>query len=304
MTASRQPPAPDSDLESTPRPAMPRALLVMRGPFLGKIIEIPDAGMIIGRSDECDLIVGTARDGTSRRHARVYQKNGTMRIKDLGSTNGLFLNGRGCRRGKLKTGDRIEIGHTLIKALSDVDEIEFHSKLYDMAIHDPLTGLFNRSHLREAAPSKSKARMSAILFDIDSFKTINDTHGHPAGNTVLLEVARLIRGSMPETVLSFRYGGDEFLILLPGTTIEYAVVMAERFRRKVEAHDFRHAGTSIPVTVSIGVAETDGVGKRLEGLILAADEALYTAKDDGRNRVRHGTGDDRNQTRRLAPFAV
>ncbi len=297
---------PDSDTFPPAPRISPRALFVMRGPFLGRLVEIPEDGLTIGRAEDCGLIVGTARDGTSRRHARVFTHQGMTRIEDLGSTNGMLLNGHVCRKGRLFAGDRLEIGRTLIKAIADEDEINFHKKLYEMTIRDPLTGLYNRSYLdealrRELTSGGHRRRMSVILFDLDNFKRVNDSYGHPAGNTVLKEMASLVGSMVPQGSSCFRYGGDEFLMLMPGIGIERAVVLAERFRRQIAGHRFRHENSVIPVSISIGVSEVSRKNARAETLILAADEALYQAKNSGRNKVVHAPGDD-NSTRRISPL--
>ena len=162
------------------------------------------------------------------------------------------------------------------------------------AKHDALTGLANRHVLNRRTAEiwgdakTSRFPVSLILIDIDHFKSYNDVYGHSAGDTCLKRVAaRLIAELRGAEDLAVRYGGEEFLLLLPRTPIETALVIAERIRASVEALAIPHTGTASVgfVTVSVGVAAADA-SISIENLINAADSALYEAKRQGRNLVR------------------
>lgn len=161
-----------------------------------------------------------------------------------------------------------------------------------MATMDPLTGAFNRRTFHDIAEREiARARragqpLSIILVDIDHFRPINDRHGHRAGDVVLQKMADVIRGALRKEDMLVRYGGEEFLVLLPDVPGPGAVVVAGRIRKAVEAESFEVAGNKIPVTVSVGVsARLDEGPESIEGLLARADEALALAKQRGRNRV-------------------
>jgi two-component system cell cycle response regulator len=162
----------------------------------------------------------------------------------------------------------------------------------ELAITDPLTGLFNRRYLEthltnliEHFSNRGK-HLSILAVDVDFFKAINDTHGHDAGDKVLQELAMRIKESTRSIDLCCRTGGEEFILVLPTTEKAAAMVIAERLRKYVASRSFV-AGpkAGIPVTISIGVASLAETGDTFEKLLKRADEALYAAKREGRNRV-------------------
>ena len=163
----------------------------------------------------------------------------------------------------------------------------------EMAITDPLTGLYNRrymeSHLSslvEQAASRGKP-LTALVLDIDYFKSINDTHGHDAGDDVLREFATRIKKSIRGIDLACRYGGEEFVIIMPETDMAVATIVAERLRRRIASEPFsiQQGSGSIEVTISIGIATLDTADDSAATILKRADQALYRAKRDGRNRV-------------------
>ena len=161
-----------------------------------------------------------------------------------------------------------------------------------MATMDPLTGTYNRRTFHEIAEREiSRARragqpLSIIILDIDHFRPINERHGHRAGDAVLQRIADVVRGALRKEDMLVRYGGEEFLVLLPDVPGPGAVVVAGRIRKAVEAQAFEVGGTAVPVTVSVGVsARLDEGPESIEGLLARADEALSLAKQRGRNRV-------------------
>ena len=164
--------------------------------------------------------------------------------------------------------------------------------LREQATHDPLTCLWNRSSImdiltRELAKAEREASsVGVIMADLDHFKEINDTFGHLAGDAVLCEAAKRMQASMRSYDAVGRYGGDEFLIVLPGSTNSTAVHLAERLRSALSREPVRLAESSVAFTISLGVSKSiPGEGMSPELVIRAADEALYRSKELGRNRV-------------------
>jgi diguanylate cyclase (GGDEF)-like protein len=173
-----------------------------------------------------------------------------------------------------------------------------NAKLRELSIRDELTGLYNRRHLTERLQQESERgkrygqHFSVALIDIDHFKNINDSHGHSIGDEVLVEFASILRqqvriidhvGHSPDGTLG-RFGGEEFMIILPGTSLEGAVVCLERMRDAVARTAFQTSAGPIGVTFSAGLA-AQGVLETAEALLQRADEALYRAKECGRNRL-------------------
>jgi two-component system cell cycle response regulator len=162
----------------------------------------------------------------------------------------------------------------------------------ELAVTDSLTGLYNRRYMEghldtlvEEGASAGKP-VSLLIFDIDYFKAVNDTHGHPAGDTVLKEFARRISQNVRGVDLACRLGGEEFVVVMPDTDLAYALMVAERLRQRIAEAPFRvNDTTSLSITVSIGIAVTEGPSDSAPKLLERADHALYRAKRDGRNRV-------------------
>jgi diguanylate cyclase (GGDEF)-like protein len=160
----------------------------------------------------------------------------------------------------------------------------------EMAIRDELTGINNRRHVMELLDyEKNRSLRSGNFFclamlDIDRFKNVNDRHGHLAGDAVLRAVATTIKTTLRNTEFCGRYGGEEFLIILTQTDIKGALIFAERVRTNIEEIQFPDLGPNFKVTVSIGLSEHQ-IGEDVDNIISRADEALYRAKNGGRNRV-------------------
>ena len=170
--------------------------------------------------------------------------------------------------------------------------LEANERLRHMSQTDGLTGLDNRRHLEERlAEMFEHARrlneaFACVMCDLDRFKSVNDEHGHQAGDAVLKQFARILRDEVREIDRAGRYGGEEFMLLLPGTVLDAAVTFAERVRKHVEAHTFTFDQTSIKRTASFGVSAWPHPRiQNCDGLMRAADDALYVAKETGRNRV-------------------
>ena len=171
---------------------------------------------------------------------------------------------------------------------------KLNTRLADQARTDPLTGLGNRLRMQEdleilrVRAGRYDQTYCTILLDIDSFKSYNDTHGHPAGDEVLRKIAKAIESHCRSGDTAYRYGGEEFLIILPEQSLETGAKVAGRLRRAVEKLHIPHEakGSSGVITLSLGLSILEsGTDKSPEALLEEADEALYQAKEDGRNRV-------------------
>ena len=172
-------------------------------------------------------------------------------------------------------------------------ELEVANKrLRKLSITDGLTELFNHRHVHELLHDewerslRSGEPVGVAMLDLDRFKSINDTYGHPTGDVILYETARIIRETAREIDMVGRYGGEEFIAILPNTSEEDAARFAERVREQVESHVYRDESNEIRMTVSCGVASAPATGvDSPEALLKSADAALYVAKESGRNRV-------------------
>ncbi len=167
---------------------------------------------------------------------------------------------------------------------------EFNHRLRVMAETDGLTGLDNRRHIEETLTeffhhaTRLNEPLSVVMCDLDKFKSVNDTYGHQAGDAVLQQFAAILKGTAREIDRVGRYGGEEFLCLLPGTVLDAAVTFAERVRKEVEGHTFTFEGGSLHRTASFGVAGWPHPSVASpDALVKAADDALYVAKETGRN---------------------
>ncbi len=174
------------------------------------------------------------------------------------------------------------------------------------SITDPLTGLYNRAYFEKylaaqarilaenMLPDSCHRNLSVVMFDIDHFKKVNDVYGHQAGDYVLKTVAELISSTFRKTDVVCRYGGEEFLAILPATEVNGAIQAADKLRKLVADAKFSYASKNIPVTISCGVAQLR-IGKETpEETISRADSALYFSKETGRNRVSVNDGVSRN----------
>jgi two-component system cell cycle response regulator len=169
---------------------------------------------------------------------------------------------------------------------------ELNDKLRQISLTDGLTQVENRRSLEERLHDmwqhsvRLHEPIALVMCDIDKFKSVNDQYGHQAGDSVLKEFAQLLKGEAREIDRVGRYGGEEFLLILPGTVLDAAVTFAERLREKVEHHIFTYAGGTLCRTMSCGVAASPHPRvKDQEALLKASDDALYVAKETGRNRV-------------------
>ena len=189
----------------------------------------------------------------------------------------------------------------LIAVLTDISErvqaeMDVHilnTQLREMASHDALTGLYNRRYLEDSFErelirvARQNHPLSVVMGDLDHFKIVNDTYGHQTGDEVLREFARMMKLYARGSDICCRYGGEEFLLVLPDMAEDKACERAEQLREAIAAVPVTVGTASIRVTASFGVATFPQHGKTGDELVAAADSALYTAKESGRNRVGH-----------------
>jgi two-component system, cell cycle response regulator len=272
-----------------------RAVLTMvNGPSTGRVHSV-DGVTVIGRGRDVTVRVDDA--GVSREHARITPTGGnTFFIEDLGSLNGTYVDGRRLDRSELKSGDRVHIGPNVVLsfAILDVQAERIAHQLYESSVRDALTRAFNRRYLVERLASelaysqRHGTDLGLILFDLDHFKRVNDTHGHLVGDDVLRDISALVQRMIRAEDLFARFGGEEFVVLVRG--IEHLNVgrFAERLRANVERLEIACGLEVVKVTISAGFASFSELGKseqQGDALLRLADERLYKAKEGGRNRV-------------------
>lgn len=255
------------------------------------------SSVTIGRDPVCEIAFPEV-PSLSRFHARVSFLPDGVVVEDLESTNGTFVSDRRVTMATdLASGDRIQFGALHFKFYREEDvEAVYHEAIHLLVMQDGLTEIANRRKFREelsrefARADRHERPLAIVVFDIDHFKRINDTFGHLCGDFVLKRLTRICRKRLrPEQVFA-RMGGDEFAILSPETTIEGVEILAERLRASISNYRFETdmVADSFQITCSFGCAEMKSAMTGEKDLYEAADKALYSAKDAGRNRV--GTG--------------
>ena len=271
-------------------------LTMSRGPNPGQFaaIEVRSRAIFIGRDATCEFPIDDP--SVSRRHARVYMDSSSHRtevvVQDLDSTNGTLVNGQPIQRAVLSTGDHVHVGDVVLRfEMLDPVDIAYRDgmarKVEDSEL-DPLTRLLSRAGLSEHLPpmiERCEARgwpVSAVMMDLDRFKLVNDRHGHPAGDVVLRAAANIVAETIRREDLAVRFGGEEFLIVLPGARRLHARLLAERLRENMVEARFEGLG-DLRVTCSLGVAERATL-EAVDDWLARADQALYRAKERGRNR--------------------
>lgn len=247
--------------------------------------------IVVGRDAKCQMRIEDT--SVSRRHAEFVRFGDGYMVRDLGSTNGTFVNGNPVSEHVLQADDRIKIGSYIFKFLSAGSiETQYHETVYSAMTCDALTGASNKSYLldnlkREIVRCTRHQRpMTLMMMDIDHFKSVNDTYGHLVGDEVLKEFGRRIAETNRGDDLFARYGGEEFALLLSETGMEEALDMGERARAVVAETPFQTSGGELEITCSFGIVELDTSTEQTPtDLIRIADERLYKAKQAGRNCV-------------------
>jgi two-component system cell cycle response regulator len=266
-------------------------LIEIHGPNLGKNYRITETTINIGRDPSCSIQID--QENVSRTQCKLQKVRGATFIEDLKSTNGTYLNDVPISRERLRHGDLIKVGGVIFKFVSGGNiEGLYHEEIYKMTITDGLTQVANKRYLLEFLEREiSRAirfgrSLSTIVIDIDHFKKVNDSYGHLAGDAILREMCAVLFKLVRREELLARYGGEQFVIVLPETGLSTATTIAEKARLTVERHGFEFAGTPIPITISLGAAELSPMAADPENFIRTANEMLCEAKRSGRNCVR------------------
>lgn len=276
-------------------------LRVVSGPDMFRFCSIlPSERVTIGRDESCDLTLTDV--SVSREHAVVSLMGSMLMIEDLQSTNGTSVRGQPVRCAcPIAMGEDIQVGSVTLRVESlGTEEITHLTRVRErlnQADRDPLTGLLSRRHMDESLPKlvsqyeAAAVPISAIFGDVDRFKEINDQLGHATGDEVLRNLSRIVSIEIRDTDMAIRYGGEEFVLILPNCDEVGAAVIGERIRARVARHDWsaQLPGTGLRrVTLSLGVAEFTGGAVR--DWIAQADMAMYEAKRQGRNKICRSSG--------------
>ena len=268
-------------------------VMILNGIDLGKRYILDDASSIIGRNPEEANIVLTDR-AVSSMHTRIdyNARERQFFITDLKSKNGIWVNSHRTDNSPLLPGDKIFIGTTILKfALEDAFEDRFHTRVDELMNIDALTGLpikrvFDQKLSIAFAKAKRRGKpLSLLMMDMDGLKRINDTHGHQLGSHSISECGKIIGDIIGKKGTACRYGGDEFIAYLRKRTLAEAEAVGESIRQSIATHTFKLNGHSVSPTISIGVAEISNEVESPDELVRIADEALYRAKEAGRNTV-------------------
>lgn len=258
----------------------------------GQVVTVGEAETTLGRHPDNAACVDD--EGISRFHAKLFRLGTRCIIEDLDSSNGTHVNGERVTRQELKNGDTVRLGSFVcfrFSVVSATEELALR-RLYEASVRDPLTGAWNRHHLTTQAEAEvAFARrhgtpLSLLVCDIDHFKQVNDRYGHLAGDEVLRTVAAVLGRGLRACDMLARFGGEEFVVVLRGTELRPAAIVAERLRAAVEGTPSRFAEETIGVTLSLGAAALSECREAsLPALLQLADTRLYAAKSGGRNRV-------------------
>jgi diguanylate cyclase (GGDEF)-like protein len=269
------------------------ALHVMRGPRKGDVLVIPEHAALLGRGEDAHFCI---EDPTlSRHHVRFERRGKLVQVEDLGSLNGTYVGEQRLGREKhdLTGGEILTMGNLQLRfASEDPEAIAASRALYEAAVRDGLTGLHNRAYFDDRLQAeyhwamRSRHPLTLLIMDLDHFKSVNDTFGHPAGDAVLRTAAHSIVTSIRAEDLAARFGGEEFVVLAKGADRHGAQLLAQRLRTRIAASRVPEL-SHFSLTASLGVAVCDGSRSyaSARALLQAADEALYIAKRSGRDRV-------------------
>lgn len=266
-------------------------MVVIYGAELGRRIALSTAAIECGRGLQTEIPLDD--EAVSRRHARISWNGLNYTVRDLGSTNGTYVNDASIVECALKDGDQVKIGRTIFKFIQGGNiELSYHEEIYRLMTFDGLTQVHNKRSFevaieREVSRAARYQRpLSLVMIDIDHFKKINDSRGHLAGDAVLRQLASLVAANVRRDDILARVGGEEFALIAPEIPSESARVVAEKLRAVVERTPFHFEDSQIPITASFGIGGmTPDAPVSATELYRRADERLYQAKKSGRNRV-------------------
>jgi diguanylate cyclase (GGDEF)-like protein len=245
---------------------------------------------LVGRDPQAGLAL---RDpGVSYRHAIVEDRGDAWAVLDLGSTNGTLVNGELVSERLLVAGDRIAFGKTIVRfEVQDAVDQQYDEVLDRLLNVDELSGLYVRRKfdrelraLIDAAQLRDEP-LGLLVMDLDGVKKINDAHGHVFGAHVIGDSGHVIGKVLGERGIASRFGGDEFLAALPNADLARTEALGEELRAAIDAHPFAYEGVPLDVTISVGVASLPESATDPMSLFRVGDEALYRAKQAGKNRT-------------------
>ncbi len=293
-----------SQLPIKPGNALEACLVVINGADLGKKHNLTQTATIIGRSSKVDIQID--EESISRNHAVIETEGDKIIVRDLGSTNGTYVNDQTITSHHLREGDLVKVGRTIFKFISGSNiEAAYHDEIYRLTTTDGLTQVFNKRYfLQEMEREMSRCirynrALTLVMIDIDHFKPVNDTYGHLAGDHILKQCAQRIVRHIRRDDIFARYGGEEFILLLPEIDKAHGFILADKLREIVANEPFTFDKVDIPITLSMGVADVQEYLQRVPPsernepssenncftFIKLADDRLYQAKEAGRNRV-------------------
>jgi two-component system cell cycle response regulator len=267
-------------------------LIVLAGNAMGEMFKLSRKQTVIGRGQTAHIRM--MDEGVSREHCEIQVEGDSMILHDLGSTNGTFCRGARIDRHTLEDGDKILVGSSTVLKFTYHDSLDelFQRQMYESALRDDLTKTFNRKYFTDRLESefayamRTKADLSLVAFDLDHFKEVNDSYGHPAGDQVLSEVSQAVAVLIRVEDVFARIGGEEFAVICRGADRTQGLTVAERIRQAVANHKLMVDEKVLSVAISAGVASVPNPRiSDAQALIAAADQALYDAKRAGRNRV-------------------
>jgi two-component system cell cycle response regulator len=266
-------------------------LVVIYGQEMGRRVRVTTEPLVIGRSPKCEIQVD--QESVSRNHCRIRFEGGEFLVRDLGSTNGTYVNDDLVHDdGRLRHGDQLKVGRTILKFIvGDNVEVEYHEEIYRLMTTDGLTQLHNKRYFdemldREVARAKRyKRSFSLLVFDIDLFKNVHDRFGHLAGDAILRQLGAVLLGRLRVNDVLARIGGEEFALITPEVGLDGAKELAGKINRLIGDTRFEFEGARVHVTVSIGVAEWQTHYEDPSDVLKAADDKMYEAKRNGRNQV-------------------
>jgi two-component system, cell cycle response regulator len=264
-------------------------LVVLSGNEVGRRVTV-DHTLLIGRDPEADLPL---TDGlVSWHHARLEDRGDTWAVVDLGSTNGTMLNQDKCTDSALKPNDRIVFGSTVVSFELQDGVAQAYNEVVERLLNvDDLSGLYVRRKFdTELGVMVEQARVqrqpvALLVMDMDGIKAINDRHGHLFGAYTIGEAGRLIGQVLGARGIAARFGGDEYLAAMPAADVAAGVALGEEIRSAIAEHHFEKDGIRLHPGISIGVASFPETATDVATLFQRADEALYRAKQSGKNRV-------------------
>ena len=267
-------------------------LLRMDGVGAGQVLSIAETPFTMGRHATNQLPIDD--DSISRFHARFVCEGDKYFVEDLGSRNGTFLQGKRITRAEIKDDDWVQLGARVAFrfTLTDSRQEGLLRKLYESSTRDALTGAYNRRHFDDrlraeiAFAVRHATDCALILLDLDHFKRVNDTYGHPAGDEILRHLGGIATRALRTEDVFARFGGEEFAVILRGASTRGAGRLAERLREALNLQHAVYEGQEISVTLSAGCAALSCCATPSSDEVVAiADRRLYAAKQAGRNRV-------------------